>query len=386
VTAYVLVHVITKLELGGAQLATLYQVRHSQFAKGPHHLVYGPGGLLDSTLAEADGAIVGWPVPALANPLRPWRDARAVAGITRALRRIAGAHPGRKLLVHTHSSKAGILGRIAAHHVGAACIVHSIHGFGHHRAMPRPLFAALWAAERLASGLTTGFTADAAANLKRAAVEGLLGNKPRCVVRCGIDLNTFTPGPASAALRKELRLVSGAPFVLTVACLKPQKDPLTWVRVAQRVLTRRPDAVFAMAGDGVLRPQVAAALSAAGIADQCHLLGWRHDIADLLRLADIVLHTSRWEGLPQVFAQAMAIGRPIVATAVDGAPEAIVAGVSGFLRPPGDAAGLATDTLRLLGDSDMSRRYGAAGRQHSAQFAQTQMVADLDAFYARMTR
>ncbi|RYF03625.1 MAG: hypothetical protein EOO40_12020 [Deltaproteobacteria bacterium] len=279
--AYVLVHVITKLELGGAQLATLHQVRHSQFAPGPHHLVYGPGGLLDPTLAEAGGAIVGWPVPAMANPLRPWRDARAVVGIARALRRIAAAHPGRKLLVHTHSSKAGVLGRIAAHHVGAACIVHSIHGFGHHRTMPGPLFAALWAAERLAARLTTGFTADAAANLNRAAAEGLLGSKPQCVVRCGIDLHAFTPGPASAALRTALKLAPGAPVVLTVACLKPQKDPMTWVRVAQRVLSRRPDVVFIMAGDGVLRPRVAAALRAAGIAGQCYLLGWRRDIADL---------------------------------------------------------------------------------------------------------
>lgn len=382
-TDFVLVHIVTRLELGGAQLATLYQVQHTQFGVRPRHLIFGPGGMLDD-VARALADVRCWPVCSLQNPLRPARDLKAVRELVGVLKAIQKMHPGRMLVVHTHSSKAGILGRWAARFVGAACIVHTIHGFGHHRHMSKVLFAGLWAAEQATACITSGFTADSQANLERGQKEGLLGDRPRCVVRCGIDVSAFAAAQASLGLKERLGIDAADAVVLGVACLKPQKDPLTWVEVARRVLLQRPQTTFLLAGDGVLRPQVAAAIAQARIAAKCRLLGWRHDVAALMNLCDVVLHTSLWEGLPQVFAQAMACARPVVATCVDGAPEAIETGVTGLLRPAQDAAGLSADVLRLLIDPDFARSLGRAAASRVEQFSQTRMLRDLEAFYGHL--
>jgi glycosyltransferase involved in cell wall biosynthesis len=174
--------------------------------------------------------------------------------------------------------------------------------------------------------------------------------------------------------------------VLTVACLKPQKDPLSWVRVAQRVVQQRPQTSFILAGDGVMRPAVTAAIAAANLSQKCRLLGWRSDIAQLLRLCDVVLHTSLWEGLPQVFAQAMACARPVVATCVDGAPEAIEAGVTGLLRQAGDVAGLAEDVAFLLANPGYAQAMGQASQSRAERFSQERMLLDLQQFYADLTQ
>ncbi|RYF05829.1 MAG: hypothetical protein EOO40_09955, partial [Deltaproteobacteria bacterium] len=168
---YVLVHIVTKLELGGAQLATLHQVTHSTFGARGRHLVFGPGGMLDGEAHRIVG-VTAWPIAALTGPLYASRDAVALFAMVRCLRRIGLQHPGCKLLVHTHSSKAGILGRWAAFFAGAACVVHTIHGFGHQPSMPKALYYALWAAEKAAAPITSGFTADSQANLDRGCAEG----------------------------------------------------------------------------------------------------------------------------------------------------------------------------------------------------------------------
>lgn len=381
---FVLVHIVTKLELGGAQLATLHQVQHTTFGVRPRHLLFGPGGMLDAAAAAMPG-VRCWPIEALSGPLSLTRDSRAVWQLTQALRVIEKAHPGCPLLVHTHSSKAGILGRWAAWAVGAACIVHTIHGFGYQRHMSRGLFASLWAAERLTAMVTDGFTADSEANVARGRHEGLLTDKPCAVVHCGVDVAAYAPGPAPAGLKAALGIAPQDAVVLGVACLKPQKNPLSFVRVAQQVVRQRPHTSFILAGDGVLRPVVMAAIETAGIAGKCRLLGWRRDIAELLRVSDVVLHTSLWEGLPQVFAQAMACARPIVASCVDGAPEAIEVGVTGFLRSPQDAAGMAEDVCLLLADPGRAQAMGQAGLRRAQRFSQGRMLADLRAFYVAST-
>src|SRR5262249_9227854 len=146
-----------------------------------------------------------------------------------------------------------------------------------------------------------------------------------------------------------------------IACLKPQKAPLDFVEVAARVLERAPGTRFVLVGDGELRPAVEAAIGARGVGDRVELLGWRRDVPDLLRSFDLLLHTPRWEGLPRVFAEAMATGIPIVATSVDGAPEAIEDGVNGRLLQPGDVEGLAAAVAQLARDPDRRRAMGAAG-------------------------
>jgi glycosyltransferase involved in cell wall biosynthesis len=384
----VIVHIITQLELGGAQLATLRQCLPPGVSAGPRHLICGPGGLL---FAEAQRALGDrlHVAASLQRKVDPRADLQAFFQVRRLLKKIRRCSDGAPLWVHTHSSKAGIVGRWAAFSLRAQRIAHSVHGFGHHRAYDPPLrFAAYAWAERLTAWTTDGFTADSCANVERLHDEGLLppdSTKPVEVVRCNISLQPFAePAGSSVALRAALGLPPQAPVVLQVGCLKPQKDPLTFVRLAAQVKNLLPDAHFLMAGDGVLNAAVRAEAKSLGLTDCLHLLGWRRDVAALLHLADVVVLTSLWEGLPQVFGQAMAAGRPVVATWVDGAAEAIAHGETGLLYAPGDALGMAQGVLRLLHDPQRRQAMGAAAKKRAAQFGETPMLAALERFYGRL--
>jgi glycosyltransferase involved in cell wall biosynthesis len=376
-----LAHVITKLELGGAQLATLYEVERATACTGDRFLLYGPGGMLEPE-ARALENVRSVEVPALAREVRPGRDAWAVAQLGQALRRLRT--PGRRLLVHTHSSKAGILGRWAARVAGAEVVVHSIHGFGHAdpgaSALRRGAFLA---AEQLVAHLTDGYTGDSAATLDQARRDSILGRVPARVVRCGIETGAFArPAREPTAVRAEMGCTSDV--VLGAFCLKPQKDPITFVRVAAEVLRHRPHTEFWLAGDGELRSAVEKEIGRLGIGERVRLLGWRRDVSDLLHASDLLLHTSLWEGLPQVFPQAMVAGRAVVATSVDGAPEAIEDGVTGLLCAPGDVVALAAGVVQLLADPTLRETMGRRGNAAAAGFSRERMVEDLDRLYLEL--
>ena len=118
--------------------------------------------------------------------------------------------------------------------------------------------------------------------------------------------------------------------------------------------------------------------------ERVRLLGWRRDIADIIGALDVLVLTSLWEGLPRVFPQAMAAGRPIVAYRVDGAPEAVADGVNGFLVDPGDWRGAAEKVLRVLGDDDAAAAMGKAGSSRVAEFDADLMVRQQEELYTRL--
>lgn len=386
--AWTCVHIITRLELGGAQLATLHEVAHSRFGAAPNYLVFGPGGLLDAEAhALPKEQVICLEAPALGRNIAPHRDAWAVWQLTGVLRQIRDRHPHRRMLVHTHSSKAGVLGRLAARAAGAERVVHSIHGFGHHpEIMPWATWRALWGVELAMAQLTDAFTADSAANIAQGRAEGIIGAQPAQVVRCGIDLSAFAqPQRPPHQVRRELAIPDDHAVVLQVSCLKPQKDPLAFVRLAAPLRSRFPRVTYLLAGDGPLRPALERAIVQDKSHDLVRVLGWRRDVPDLLHACDLLVLTSLWEGLPQVFPQAMAAGKPIVATAVDGAPEAVVPGENGLLVPPRDPAALASAVSQMLGDPALRQRMGSDGRARAAAFSEETMVRTLDDFYATLS-
>lgn len=374
-------HIITKLELGGAQLATLYETEHATFPTGNRYLIFGPGGMLDAEAEQLD-SVQCFQIQSLMRSINPKADTLALHGLIKTLRNIRAQNKENKLLVHTHSSKAGILGRMAARASGADMIVHTIHGFGHHKEQGPLSHHFFLGTEQSVAHLTDGFTADSQANLDQAAKESILYNIPARVVRCGIDVQKFSqPSRQKESICQELGIDPNHPIVLNISCLKPQKDPLTYVRMASLVTEKVPQAVFLLAGDGELRPSVEQQIRTLNLQDNVHLLGWRQDIPDLLNACDVLSLTSLWEGLPQVFAQAMAASKPIVATRVDGAPEAITHDDNGLLFSPGDASGLCKGVLELLQNHDNRIHMGRQGRKKANAFSQEKMVADLDAFY-----
>lgn len=346
------VHVITQLELGGAQENTLHTCR--KLARDRHRvtLIYGPGGLLDrETRALPDTTLVE--IPELVRAIAPLEDAACLSRLIEELGRMRSEHerlgldPDR-FVVHTHSSKAGILGRLAAVRAGVPHVVHTIHGFGFHEGQSPLEKMILVGAERFAARGTEAFIGVSRANLAEARTRRIIGPHHRvALIRSGMDLAAYR---GADSRRKEARVRLGIEpdreAIMCVANLKPQKDPLTLIEAMGLLRRARPRAILLYAGDGELRAAVERRIAELDLGGTVRLLGWREDIPDLLAAADVVALSSIFEGLPRSAVQAVASRRPFVGTRVDGTPEVIRDGRNGYLVEPRDPQGLA-DALAL---------------------------------------
>ncbi len=371
-------HVITRLDLGGAQDNTLYTVGHLRPPYEPS-LVCGPGGLLDGEAREMPGVRVTF-VPSLVREIHPARDLLALARLVRIFRK------ERPHIVHTHSSKAGVLGRIAARLTRVPVVVHSIHGFGFNREQPAPLRASLIAAERTVAPITTHFIAVSRANLEEGIALGIIPAGRASLIRSGIRLDRFEAAGAERArhreaVRSETGIPPGAPVAGLIACLKPQKSPLDFVEAAALVARRVPEAFFLVAGDGDLRGAVRERARALGIGDRVRLLGWRRDVPRILASLDVMLLTSSWEGLPRVLPEAIAVGIPIVATAVDGANDILADGRNAVVRRAHDREGLAEGVIRILRDPGFGLGLASCARACLGEFDIDRMVRAQEALY-----
>jgi len=376
-------HLITKLEWGGAQENTLATVRGLSKDRFDPVLIAGAGGMLDPAAASIPG-IRFLRVDSLVREIRPAADLRALSELTSILREEKRRAAGFPLVVHTHSSKAGILGRAAARRAGADLVLHSIHGFGFHDGqgpIRRGLFVGL---ERMASRWTDAFIAVSEENIRLGVRERIFPRERCRLIRSGFETRRYLSGARDAG-RRSLDLPPGVPVVGTVAVFKPQKAPLDFVEVARRVSAACPGTWFVMVGDGEMRSAAERAVEAASLSDRFVFAGWRAEIPDLLRAFDVFLLTSRWEGLPKVVPQALIAGVPVVATAVDGTREIVEDGRDGFLCPPGDFAGLSDRVIRILSGSARIDP-GFKRDRLLREFDQEEMVRAQERLYAELLR
>ncbi len=371
-------HLITKLELGGAQQNTLFTVAHLDRTRFRPILVTGEPGPLDDA-ARALAGVEFHGLPDLVRPISPRRDLRALAALTDLLRRL------RPAIVHTHSSKAGIVGRWAAYRAGVPIIVHSIHGFGFTPAQPAVLRTLLIAAERATGRITTRFFSVSEANRRQGIALGLFAPERCAVVRSGIDPAAYRNVSVDRRhKRRELGLAPDLPTVGMIAPFKPQKAPLDFVRAAALVQQARPAVQFLLVGDGELKSAVIAETARLGLDRALKLAGWRRDIPAVMRALDVLVLTSRWEGLPRVYLEALASGVPVVGTRVDGAEEVVRGGVNGYLCEPGDLGGLAGKISAVLDDPQMAGRAAASGRALFPEFDIHRMVRRQEDEYTRL--
>jgi len=375
------IHVITKLEFGGAQQNTLYTVANLDRDQFEPLLVTGPGGYL---MEEARDLGINVTVASdMERPIRPFKDFTAYRELVEILKH----YRDRPAIVHTHSSKAGILGRWAARKARVPVIIHSIHGFGFTPLQSPPLRRLLKDVEIRTSGFTDHFIAVSDANRRDGISYGFFGPERCSVIRSGFNLDEFRETQAlDGGLGARFGASPGAPFVLMVACLKPQKSPLDFARVASIVRNEIPDARFLLAGDGELRDDLNREVDRLGLADVFYPLGWREDVPVLMKNSQVVVLTSKWEGLPRVIPQAKAAGRPVVANAVDGSVEAIRDGIDGFLCPPGDVDFMAQKVIRLLKDPDLADGMGREGNQLVQEWDQDVMVRKQEELYERLLK
>ena len=370
-------HAITLLELGGAQRNTLDTVTlldRSRFEVG---LACGVGAELYGE-AQALADVRLFSLPHLAREVRPLTDLAALGELRAAIRAF------RPDVVHTHSSKAGVLGRIAAHSERIPVVVHTIHGFGFGPHQSAPVRWAFLAAERWVARWTDHFVAVSRRNLEEGVRLGLFDAAHASVIRSGIVLDAFRKHAGGEAVRRELGIPPRAPLVLQVACFKPQKAPERFVATAAHLAGRFPDAHFVLVGDGELRPALDAARRRAGLEGRLHLPGWRRDVPALLDAATVVTLTSRFEGLPRALVEALAANVPVVAMAVDGVEEVVREGVDGFLVREGDVGALAERVSSLLVDPDLRAAMAARAGEGLDQFDRDAMVRQQELLYAEL--
>lgn len=380
----IVVHIITRLELGGAQQNTLYTVSHLDRDKFIPVLITGSEGILVEDARQVPDLRTFF-LPALVREIAPAKDFKTLLKIRRILRGLKQEWKGNPVIVHTHSSKAGILGRWAGYFAGADIVMHSVHGFGFHpfqRSISRTLFVL---AERLTSLVSDHFIVVSEANRETGIRYKLFDSENSTLIRSGISIARFRDCSADVRqLRSSLGIEEKAPLAGMIACFKPQKAPLDFVRVAAMVREKVPEARFMLVGDGELRKEIEHLSREKGLEGALVLTGWRRDMPELLKTMDMLVLTSRWEGLPRVFPQALAAGRPIVASRVDGAPEAVQDGVNGFLLKPGDLKGFAEKITLLMEDAKLRQEMGSRANEHLSAFDIGRMVADQEKLYRKL--
>jgi glycosyltransferase involved in cell wall biosynthesis len=372
-------HVITRLELGGAQQNTLYSTAHHDRARFEPELLAGVGGYLDTEALAIAGARVelfDW----LRHEISPWHDALAIVRLARHFRR------RRVALVHTHSSKAGIVGRWAAVAARVPRVVHTVHGWSFNPTQPARVRRFYRALERATARVTDRIVVVAEGDRARGLAAGIGRPEQYALVRSGIDVLAFAaPARARDAVRRELGAGDDTLLVGTLSCLKPQKAPEDFVRAAVAAHALEPRSRFVLAGDGPLRAETAARIDELGASSFVRLLGWRRDVVDLLHAFDVFLLTSRFEGLPRAVLQAMAAGVPVVATAVDGTPEVVEHERTGLLVPAADPEAAAAAVVRLAREPGLARRCVENARSRlGREFDAREMVRALDRLYLEL--
>ncbi len=374
-------HVITRMIVGGAQENTLLSCALIDPAHFPSTLLTGPetgaeGELHAETQARGVRLLVE---PSLVRRVSPWHDLVATFRLWRTIR------GGRYDVVHTHSSKAGILGRFAAVLAGAPVIVHTAHGWSFNEHQPRHLYWLYVWLERLCARFSGAIVVVGRPDRDEGLALRIGRPEQYRLIRSGIEVKSYRDVEISREqARCRLGLPSEAFVIGSVGRLCEQKAPLDLLEAFVPVARARPDVRLVYVGDGPQRPELEAAVMRHGLAHRVQLVGLRRDVPELLRAFDLFALASRWEGLPRVFPQAMAAGLPIVATLVDGAPDAITPGVNGWLVEVGDTAAMADRLGALAADPATARRMGAAGRARVEEFSAHRMVHELAELYTRL--
>jgi glycosyltransferase involved in cell wall biosynthesis len=202
-------------------------------------------------------------------------------------------------------------------------------------------------------------------------------------VPSGIDLERIERVPDPSGLRSELGIPEGAPVVGMVAALAPHKDHDTFLRAAAMVKESLPAARFLIVGDGPLRAELERFSRSSGLSQEIIFTGFREDALTLTRLLDIFVLSSYEEGLGTSLLDAMALGRPLVATDVGGIPEALLDGRNGLLVPPRDPGALAGAIVKLGRDPGLRERMGAFGRKHARNFTIERTIDGVEDLYRR---
>lgn len=376
-----IVHLITRLIVGGAQENTLLSCEGQHELGHDVTLITGPslgpeGSLMDRARSYGYRVEV---VDEMRRSILPLKDYRTYHRLVRRLRDLNAD------VVHTHSSKAGIVGRWAADKAKVPVIVHTIHGLAFTASTSRVVNHLYKMFERQAAPLTDRIVCVADAMRDQSLAGGVGSPKQYVTVHSGMDTAPFVHPPVPRAeTRRKYGIADSDVVVGTIARLFHLKGHEDLVALAPDLYRRFPSLKFMWVGDGLLREQYERQIAAAGLADRFVLTGLvpPQKVPELTNAMDVLVHPSRREGLARALPQGQLAGCPVVTYDVDGNREGLVDGRTGYCLPAFDVKALGEAVGRLTADADLRRTMGEAGRAFAlARFDTKVMVDGLERVY-----
>ncbi|MFP4475054.1 MAG: glycosyltransferase family 4 protein [Desulfatibacillaceae bacterium] len=380
-----ILHAITRMDRGGSAqntLLTCIGLAHRYDTV----LVFGP--TTESNMSRAQQDVVDaelrraglagvriLTMGALYRRINPALDAAALWGLLRVIRR------ERPDIVHTHTSKAGLLGRAAARLCNVPAVVHTPHGHvfsGHFDSLSSRVFLGV---EKALAPLCHHLVAISDGEREDMVRLGVCREQRISVIHSGVDLAPYLSGGDKGRARQLLGIPEESLVVGCVGWLMHVKGPDLLLDAASELCEAEPRARLVFVGDGPMRRRLEARALQHGIGDRIVFAGWREDVPDILPAFDVLALPSRNEGMGRVLVEAMASGLPVVATRVGGVPDLVVKGETGVLVPPENPQALAKALLHLLRDREAAAAMGQRGREHCRRFGLEAMLDALDRLY-----
>jgi len=373
-----LLYVITKLELGGAQKQLLSLIDHLNKEKFRLFLFTAKDGLLIPEASSINGLTLK-KSRCLERSINPLKDFLALIEIYWFIKR------NNIEIVHTHSSKAGIIGRWAARLAKVKIIVHTVHGWSFNDYQPRLVRLFFIWLERLNAQFTDKLIVVSNYDKQKGLYNRIGKENKYCFIHYGINHTEFNIKDQN--IRRELGIDTQDLVVGMVSCLKPQKSPQDFVKLAFLVERASPDVKFLLVGDGILRKKIERLICKFNLQAQVILTGWRRDVSRILSMIDVFVLTSLWEGLPITVLEAMASSKPVVATHTGGIQELVIEGKSGFLVPPHDVNKMLERLTVLLKDNNLRMQMGQNARESlNFDFALTNMIDNSQNLYENLIK
>ena len=384
-----IIYIITKLELGGAQKVCLSLYNGIKGLGGNSSLVSGSQGILTSDVLEDTGS-PGNDIYLIDNFVREVKflsEIKAFFRIIKYLRKMKKKHL--KLVVHTHSTKAGIIGRWAAFFAGIKKRVHTVHGFGFNDQQPMLTWFVIYTLEAITSLITTHYVCVSSLDLDTGC-RILPTFKSKCsIIRAAVEWEKFytpvvktepfnTDQSGTDKSGNEKTYVFG-----TVSCFKPQKNLLDLLKAFKKVLNKNNRVKLQIIGDGLMRKDLELYITKNNMKNNVELLGWQRDVSSWMKSWDVYVMSSLWEGLPCSIVEARLLKLPVIAYNVGGISDVISDGENGFLIKPKSVNELAKKMILIIGDFEMLQKM-SSHKEELFEFKNEFMVREHFDLYSRL--
>jgi glycosyltransferase involved in cell wall biosynthesis len=371
-------HIITKLELGGAQINTVYTYENLDKSKFEPFLISGPGGILTDKVNKKDNFFI---INDLVRQINPIKDLKALFQLRKILKKI------KPDIVHTHSSKAGIIGRMAAFLGRVPVIIHSVHGFSFspYQSFLKRTFYII--AEKVVSKITTHFIFVSNDDIDIARHKKLV-KKNDSLIRSGFPFKKYLKKNKDIkSVRKKYNIKEDDFVCGIIAPFKPQKGLFHLIDIAEKVLApgkAKKNVVFMITGDGDLREAIEAKLKAKKIFDHFRLPGFVFDLENAIDVFDLGISTALWEGLPQSLIQLRLKKKAVVASDIPGNREVIKDNKNGFLVDVFDYETFSERILYMINKDEERERLAGFDGEDFSQWDADFMVKEQEKLYKRL--